>query len=193
MHRRCGHGRFATGRSRKSASMSTEADEAPARPLACPRCARKYPLEERFCADCGMPLVYVGRDEEEPITEAHERARKVKPQYTGGQQVRVASAHNLAEAELMQGILLEEGIPSVQRRTRGFDVPDFLAAGSRDILVPEAGLEVAQQLLADVRAGETEPVSSDAGDQKPLRLLAGILIALAGAALLVWLLYQATT
>jgi hypothetical protein len=161
------------------------------RPLACPRCARKYPLEERFCSDCGMPLVYVGRGEEQPITEAHERARKIKPQYTGGQQVRVASAGNLAEAELIQGILLEEGIPSVQRRTRGFDVPDFLAAGPRDILVPEAGLEVAQQLLADVRAGETAPVSSDTGDQKPLRLLAGILIALAGAALLVWLLYQA--
>jgi hypothetical protein len=161
------------------------------RPLACPRCARKYPLEERFCSECGMPLVYVGRGEEQPITEAHERARKIKPQYTGGQQVRVASAGNLAEAELIQGILLEEGIPSVQRRMRGFDVPDFLAAGPRDILVPEAGLEVAQQLLADVRAGETAPVSSDAGDQKPLRLLAGILIALAGAALLVWLLYQA--
>ncbi len=161
------------------------------RPLACPRCARKYPLEERFCSDCGMPLVYVGRGEEQPITEAHERARKIKPQYTGGQQVRVASAGNLAEAELIQGILLEEGIPSVQRRMRGFDVPDFLAAGPRDILVPEAGLEVAQQLLADVRVGQTAPVSSDAGDQKPLRLLAGILIALAGAALLVWLLYQA--
>jgi hypothetical protein len=161
------------------------------RPLACPRCARKYPLDERFCSDCGMPLVYVGRGEEQPITEAHERARKIKPQYTGGQQVRVASAGNLAEAELIQGILLEEGVPSVQRRTRGFDVPDFLAAGPRDILVPEAGLEVAQELLADVRAGGTAPVSSDAGDQKPLRLLAGILIALAGAALLVWLLYQA--
>ena len=48
-----------------------------ARPLACPRCARQYPLEERFCADCGMPLVYVGRGEEQPITEAHERAAAV--------------------------------------------------------------------------------------------------------------------
>ena len=161
------------------------------RPLACPRCARKYPLEERFCSECGMPLVYVGRGEEQPITEAHERARKIKPQYTGGRQVRVASAGNLAEAELIQGILLEEGIPSVQRRMRGFDVPDFLAAGPRDILVPEAGLEVAQQLLADVRAGDAAPISSDAGNQTPLRLLAGILIALAAAALLVWVLYQA--
>src|SRR4051795_8897252 len=141
-----------TGRLRRSSSMSTEPE---VYPLACPRCARKYTLEERFCSDCGMPLFYVGRGEEQPITEAHERARKIKPQYTGGEQVRIASAGNLAEAELIQGILLEEGIPSVQRRMRGFDVPDFLAAGPRDVLVPEAGLEVAQQLLADVRAGET--------------------------------------
>src|SRR6476619_4168940 len=126
------------------------------RPLACPRCARKYPLAERFCADCGMPLVYVGRDEEHPITEAHERARKVKPQYIGGQQVRVARASNLAEAELIQGILLEEGIPSVQRRTRGFDVPDFLAAGPRDILVPEAGAEAARERLDDLRSDDPE-------------------------------------
>ena len=86
---------------------------------------------------------------EEPITEAHERARKVKPQYTGGELSRSAFARNLAEAELIQGILLEEGIPSVQRRTRGFDVPDFLAAGPRDILVPQAGAEAARELLAD--------------------------------------------
>jgi hypothetical protein len=137
-----------------------------------------------------MPLTYVGRGGDEPITEAQERARKVKPQYTGGRQVRVASARNLAEAELIQGILLEEGIPSVQRRTRGFDVPDFLAAGPRDILVPEAGVGAARELLAEVGApghGEDE-----GGGERPLRLLAGILIALAAAALLVWLLVQVT-
>jgi hypothetical protein len=139
-----------------------------------------------------MPLVYVGRGEEEPITEAHERARKVKPQYTGGQQVVVASARNLAEAELIQGILLEEGIPSAQRRTRGFDVPDFLAAGPRDILVPAAGAEAARELLADMRPDEPD-VPAGPGGERPLRLLAGILVALAGAALLVWLLFQATS
>ena len=114
--------------------MATEAGYGSVEPLACPTCARKYPLSERFCADCEMPLVYVGRGEEEPITAAHERARKVKPQYLGGELVKVAMGSNLAEAELIQGILLEEGIPSVQRRTRGFDVPDFLAAGPRDIM-----------------------------------------------------------
>jgi hypothetical protein len=159
------------------------------RPLACPRCARRYSLDERFCADCGMPLVYVGRGEEQPITEAHERARKVKPQYVGGRQIRVARASNLAEAELIQGILLEEGIPSVQRRARGFDVPDFLAAGPRDILVPEAGVEAAQELLADIRPDAPEPAEGASG-VRPLRLAVGLLIALAGAAGLIWALYQ---
>ena len=126
-------------------------------PLACPTCARKYPLSERFCSECEMPLVYVGRGEQEPITEAHERARKVKPQYTGGDPVKVAFAPNLAEAQLIQGMLLEEGIPSFERRTRGFDVPDFLAAGPRDILVPAAGAEAARELLADTAEHVLEP------------------------------------
>jgi hypothetical protein len=156
-------------------------------PLACPRCARKYSLDERFCAVCEMPLVYVGRGETEPITEAHERARKVKPQYVGGAQVKVAFARNLSEAELVQGLLLEEGIPSIQRRSRGFDVPDFLAAGPRDILVPQAAEEEARRFLAGAGVGGEEVV---AAEPRPLRLLAGVLAAVAGAAALVWLLYQ---
>ena len=32
-------------------------------PLACPHCARRFSLDERFCPDDGMPLVYVGRGE----------------------------------------------------------------------------------------------------------------------------------
>jgi len=152
-------------------------------PLACPTCARKYPLTERFCADCEMPLVYVGRGEEEPITEAHERARKVKPQYTGGDPVKVAFAANLAEAQLIQGMLLEEGIPSFERRSRGFDVPDFLAAGPRDILVPGAGAAAARELLADTAEHALAPQESG---ERPARLLAGILIALALGALIIW-------
>jgi hypothetical protein len=154
-------------------------------PLACPTCARKYPLTERFCSDCEMPLVYVGRGEQEPITEAHEKARKVKPQYTGGEPVKVGFARNLAEAQLIQGILLEEGIPSFERRTRGFDVPDFLAGGPRDILVPGAGAEVARALLSDHGTGE-EPIPEPADPAYPMRLLLGILVALAIGAALVW-------
>jgi len=173
--------------------MSDEADAG--QPLACPSCARKYPLSERFCADCGMPLVYVGRGEEQPVTEEHERARKVKPEYVGGGLVKAAWARNQAEAELVQGILLEEGIPSVQRRTRGFDVPDFLAAGPRDILVPQAAYETAKELLTDVRAepGAEPALPPDRGETSPGRLGAGILIALVAAFALVWLLYQLAT
>ena len=157
----------------------------PVEPLACPTCNRKYPLSERFCSECEMPLVYVGRGEEEPITEAHERARKVKPQYTGGDPVKVAYAANLAEAQLIQGILLEEGIPSFERRSRGFDVPDFLAAGPRDILVPGAGAEAARELLAGTAEHALEPPATAAAE-RPGRLLAGILIALVVAVAIVW-------
>jgi Putative prokaryotic signal transducing protein len=170
--------------------MSTDSDETPVRPLACPRCARKYPLDERFCADCGMPLVYVGRGDEQPITETHERARKIKPQYTGGSQVRAARASNLAEAEMIQGMLLEEGIPSFQRRSRGFDVPDFLAAGPRDILVPEAGLEAAREVLAQTPAVDQLIKPEEATGTRPLMLLAGIVGAMAVAVGLAWLLLQ---
>jgi hypothetical protein len=170
-------------------------DDVDAQPLACPNCARKYPLSERFCERCGMPLVYVGRGEEQPITEEHERARKVKPQYVGGELVKAGWARNQAEGELIQGILLEEGIPSVQRRTRGFDVPDFLAGGPRDILVPQAAYEAAKELLSDqrVEAGSEPTVQQPGRESSPARLAAGILIALVGAFALVWLLYQLAT
>jgi hypothetical protein len=171
------------------------ADEPSGEPLACPSCARKYQLSERFCADCGMPLVYVGRGEEQPITEEHERARKVRPEYIGGELVKAGWARNQSEGELIQGILLEEGIPSVQRRTRGFDVPDFLAAGPRDILVPQAAYEAAKELLADQRVapGAEPALPARAGDTSAARLGAWILIAVAGAFALVWLLYQLAT
>ena len=68
--------------------------------------------------------------------EAAQRARKIKPQYAEGKLVRVVGARNQTEAEFIQGLLLEEGVPSTLRRTRGFDVPDMLAAGPRDMMVP---------------------------------------------------------
>jgi hypothetical protein len=138
-----------------------------------------------------MPLVYVGRGEEEPITAAHEKARKVRPEYARGDPVKVAFAQNLAEAQLIQGILLEEGIPSFERRTRGFDVPDFLAAGPRDILVPQSASEVARELLAGT--GEHATQSPGDGRERPLRLLIGMLAAVAVAAALVWAVWQLAT
>ncbi|MGH2955842.1 MAG: hypothetical protein ACRDL6_02470 [Solirubrobacterales bacterium] len=161
-------------------------------PLTCPRCALAHSLDERFCRQCGMPLVYAGRREEEPVTGAHERARKVRPQLAQGELVRVTGGRNLAEAELIQGILLDQGIPSILRRTRGFDVPDFLAAGPRDVLVPESGFQQARELLAgaDLLTAEPEPGSLP-GIGSPARLAAWVLAAFVGAMVLVYLLYQA--
>ena len=63
--------------------------------------------------------------------------------------MRVAGARNQAEAEFIQGLLLEEGVPSLLRRSAGFDVPDFLAAGPRDVLVPESALATAREVLLE--------------------------------------------
>ena len=95
-----------------------------------------------------MLLTRAGPAEVGPVDELTERARKIQPRRARGELHRVAVGHNLAEAELIQGILLEEGIPSLLRRSGGFDVPDFLAAGPRDVMVPASGVETARELLA---------------------------------------------
>jgi hypothetical protein len=85
------------------------------------------------------------------MAEEAERGRpaeKVKPQYAEGPLVKVARAANQPEAELIEALLREQGIPSLQQRAGGFDVPDFLAAGPRDIFVPEARAQLAREALA---------------------------------------------
>src|SRR4051812_16863823 len=151
---------------KKSSRSATE-------PLACPRCALRYGLDERFCASCGMPLVHVGADPiEEPVNQAHERARKINPVYTEGELVRVAGGRNQAEAELIQGLLIEEGVPSMLRRSAGFDVPDFLAAGSRDVMVPQSGADAAREVL--LQANMAPQPSSARPAPRPLGLVAAI-------------------
>lgn len=114
-------------------------------PLVCPRCAREHPSHERFCAACGMPLVHrVDGDEPPPASERQRKARKIKPQYTEGALVQVARAENLAQAELLQGLLLEEGIPSMLRGSIAGYAP---VIGTREILVPESGAEAAREAL----------------------------------------------
>src|ERR671936_871856 len=153
--------------------MPTRKTSGSRRPLACPSCALRYPLDERFCSRCGMPLVYMGAETiEAPLSDSHARARKVNPAYTEGELVRVAGGRNQAEAELIQGLLLEEGVPSILRRSRGFDVPDFLAAGPRDVLVPHAGAEAAREVLME--ADLAPPDTQDAAPPQPLRLALAI-------------------
>ena len=138
-----------------------------------------------------MPLVRAGDESaEEPRSGTHERARKIRPELTRGPLARVAGGRNQAEAELIQNILLEEGVPSVLRRTAGFDVPDFLAAGPRDVLVPESGLHVARDAL---NASGVAPAPLSTGGPTlttALGILAGVLVAAAVTALIAWALLQ---
>jgi len=160
-------------------------------PLACPTCALRYGLDERFCAKCGMPLVYVGSDPvETPVDAAHERARKIDPRYTEGELVRVAGGRNQAEAEFIQGMLLEEGVPSILRRSAGFDVPDFLAAGPRDVMVPQAGAEVAKEVLLEAEMAPQEEGAGVRGQVSGARLAAVVFGGGALTALVTWGLIQ---
>src|SRR5215210_774983 len=156
--------------------------------LVCPTCGAAYPGSARFCATCGMPLVRPEADAAaaaRPLTAARERARKVRPQYTEGPLVRVAGARHQAEAELIQGLLIEEGIPSMLKRTRGFDVPDMLAAGPRDVLVPAAGAEPAREVLLQADLLETrEPRPAV---ERPERLLAVLVAVVALFGVVAWL------
>jgi len=157
--------------------------------LSCPSCGTAHDAGS-FCPRCGMPLVHRGGEPiEEPLSEAHGRARKIDPRYTEGELVRAAGGRNQAEAELIQGLLLEEGIPSVLRPTAGFDVPDYLAAGPRDVLVPEAAAEAAHELL---HQAELAPSEGAPGRPSPVKLFAAIALGGAAAALVAWLLQGVT-
>jgi hypothetical protein len=149
-------------------------------PLVCPACGTGGGSSERFCPRCGSPFVYapgmagprLPRED-----EARSRARKVHAPYAQGEPVRVATAQNQPEAELVQGLLLEAGVPSLVRRSGGFDVPDFLAAGPRDILVPRGGEEAAREVLG-TQAGIAAPPRPRRPARAWVRVLALVLAAL---------------
>jgi hypothetical protein len=72
----------------------------------------------------------------------------------GGRLVKVAFAHNQMEAELIQGLLAEEGIPSLVKRGPGFDVPEFMPVGPRQIFVAESSAPRAREVLEGTPGGE---------------------------------------
>jgi hypothetical protein len=135
-----------------------------------------------------MPLVLPGSDALELVpSEARERALKIKPEYAQGPLVRVAGGRHQAEAELIQNLLLEEGVPSMLRRAAGFDVPDFLAAGPRDVYVPESGVEAARDTLLDA---DLLPAYGAAGMLRPnaAKLIVAVLGGAGVTALIAWVL-----
>jgi hypothetical protein len=123
----------------------------------------------------------------------------------GGKLVKVAFARNQAEAELIQGLLAEAGIPSVLKRSGGFDNPDFLAAGPHDVWVNASHEEEAKRTLAETMvAGEDEGderreleaerrlARGETGGPSPGRLAIGVLFAALAAIAVIWVLYEVT-
>src|ERR1700709_1879708 len=87
----------------------------------------------------------------------------------GGKLVKVAFARNQAEAEMIQGLLLEGGIPSVLKRSRGFDAPEFMAAGPHDVMVDSGHAHKAKTLLADTITENESDEEAELRDEARLR------------------------
>jgi Putative prokaryotic signal transducing protein len=119
----------------------------------------------------------------------------------GGKLVKVAFARNQAEAEMLQGMLSEAGIPSVLKRSGGFDNPDFLAAGPHDVMVNSEAAKRAREVLAETMV-ETEGEErteleeqarlerGETGVTTPQRLALWVGIAFAAAVILIWIVYE---
>jgi hypothetical protein len=122
----------------------------------------------------------------------------------GGKLIKVAFARNQAEAEMIQGLLNEGGIPSVLKRARGFDAPEFMAAGPHDVMVDSSHAHKAKTLLADTITEDPVDEEAELHDEarlrrggpatetSPARLAMWIGVAFLGAVILAWILYQLT-
>lgn len=121
----------------------------------------------------------------------------------GGDLVKIAFARNQIEAEMLQGLLSEAGIPSVLKRSLGFDNPDFLPSGPRDVMVNAGDAQRAREVLADVLIedegdelaeleGQRRLARGESAGPSPGRLAFWILVVGAGGFLLLWLLYELT-
>jgi hypothetical protein len=102
---------------------------------------------------------------------------------------------------MLQGLLAEAGIPSVLKRSFGFDNPDFLASGPRDVMVNEGSAKRAREVLAETMIESEDDERAELEEQRrlargetgvvpPAKLAFWIVVALVGAFLLVYLLYE---
>lgn len=71
--------------------------------------------------------------------------------------VAVAFAANQTEADLIQGILREEGIPSMTRKPSGSFLTDLFAIGPRHVVVPASAEEKAKEILEEAESAEILP------------------------------------
>ena len=119
----------------------------------------------------------------------------------GGPFVKVAFARTQPEAEMLQGLLTEAGIPSMLKRSAAFDNPDFLAAGPRDVYVALELAKRAREVLAETMIEDEKDEVTELEEQRrlargetgvtsPGRLAFWVLVAALGGFILLWLLYQ---
>jgi hypothetical protein len=108
---------------------------------------------------------------------------KVRPEYTHGDLMTVTTVRHVAEGEMLRGMLLEEGIPSMVRRA--FGIPQFLGAAPHEVVVPQSAYETAYQLVHGELPQPPHPGSRSR--PAPGNLLAVVLIAGGALAFLVWL------
>lgn len=119
----------------------------------------------------------------------------------GGKLVKVGFARNQAEAEMLQALLLESGIPSVLKRSGGFDAPEFLAAGPRDIWVNKDHADKAREILAETMTesegeereeleGEARLRATGGEPMTPQRLALWVVAGLIVAIALIWIVFE---
>jgi hypothetical protein len=110
---------------------------------------------------------------------------RVRPEYTYGDLVTVTTVPNVAEGEMLRGMLLEEGIPSMVRPARSSAIPQVLGIGPHEVVVPESAYETAYQLVHGEPPQPAHPGSRSR--PAPGNLLAVVLIVAGALAFLVWL------
>ncbi|MBN9623017.1 MAG: DUF2007 domain-containing protein [Actinobacteria bacterium] len=119
----------------------------------------------------------------------------------GGKLIKVGFARNQAEAEMLQALLQESNIPSILKRAGGFDNPDFLVAGPRDIWVNKDHADRAREILAETmtesEGEEREELEDEAhlratgGDpMTPQRLAMFVVAGLVVAIVLIWIAFE---
>jgi hypothetical protein len=119
----------------------------------------------------------------------------------GDDLVKVAFARTQPEAEMLQGLLAEAGIPSVLKRSRGFDNPDFFASGPHDVMVHAGSVPAARKVLSETMLESEDEerleleeqrrlARGEAGGNSPAVLAFWVVAALLAALVLVWIVYQ---
>jgi len=155
--------------------------------LVCPGCGASRPAAELFCPDCRLPLVY-DPDQAVPV-KLSERRSGLEDQAAavGGRAGQGRVGSQSGRGRVHPGPAARGGSPEHAPPQCRFDVPDFLAAGPRDVLVARSGESTARQVLLEaeiVKPGSTVPQTA------PVRMFAGMLVALVAASLILWLLYE---